>query len=568
MAKNLGIILFFLATVALENAFAQINSRDELLRKEIRESGQARIIIKNPGQEKINELSRNVSVTAVRDDIVSITISPLTADWFISQNLDYEIVEKTDAKSVITAENAKGAMAWDKYPTYTQYDSIMRSFASLYPDNCLLDTIGTSIKGKLVLVLKISDNVKVDEDEPETFYSSTIHGDETGGFILMLHLADYMLKNYATNSRVRNLVDNLEIWINPLANPDGTYRTGNTISSPTRYNSNGYDLNRNFPDPETPNTVVQKETTDMVKFMRDHHFVISVNFHAGVEVVNYPWDRWYRRHPDDNWFFYISRKYADTVHIYSVPGYMTYLENGVTDGYDWYKVNGGRQDFMTWELQGREVTIELDYNYITPAASLNSLWQYNWHSLLGYLENARFGIHGVIKDAHSGMPVKAKVFIYGHDKDSSHVYSDQKTGRFVRLIAPGSWDLTLTAKGYVEKKVKDVIVTEGQATELTVEMEPLFNPVDTANTPVPVLYPNPAGDYIKIVMPHHQIGDVNIKIFSSAGIKLLDFDTITQEDIPLRIDLDGFSGGVYTLTVFNLNSGISNTGRFVVVHRE
>ena len=53
----------------------------------------------------------------------------------------------------------------------------------------------------------------------------------------MLRLADYLLKNYQTKHRVRNLVDNLEIWINPLANPDGTYRTGNIITSPTRYNA-------------------------------------------------------------------------------------------------------------------------------------------------------------------------------------------------------------------------------------------------------------------------------------------------------------------------------------------
>ncbi|MCK7536337.1 MAG: hypothetical protein MZV63_37830 [Marinilabiliales bacterium] len=85
--------------------------------------------------------------------------------------------------------------------------------------------------------------------EPEVFYTSTIHGDETAGFILMLRLADYLLKNYNTDSRVKDLVDNLEIWINPLANPDGTYRSGNYIISPVRFNANGYDLNRNFPDP-------------------------------------------------------------------------------------------------------------------------------------------------------------------------------------------------------------------------------------------------------------------------------------------------------------------------------
>ena len=65
-----------------------------------------------------------------------------------------------------------------------------------YPSLCRLDTIGTSINGKLVLALKISDNPAEDETEPEVFYSSTMHGDETGGYVLMLRLADYLLKNY------------------------------------------------------------------------------------------------------------------------------------------------------------------------------------------------------------------------------------------------------------------------------------------------------------------------------------------------------------------------------------
>ena len=78
-----------------------------------------------------------------------------------------------------------------------QYDSIMQSFLSLYPSICHLDTIGTSINGKLILALKISDNASIDEDEPEVFYTSTMHGDETGGFILMLRLADYLLTNYS-----------------------------------------------------------------------------------------------------------------------------------------------------------------------------------------------------------------------------------------------------------------------------------------------------------------------------------------------------------------------------------
>jgi hypothetical protein len=177
----------------------------------------------------------------------------------------------------------------------------------------------------------------------------------------------------------------------------------------------------------------------MMKFMRKHKFVISANFHAGAEVVNYPWDRWMRLHPDNTWFYNISRSYADTVHAHSVPGYLTMLNNGITNGYAWYDVIGGRQDFVTWELQGREVIIELDYTKFTPPGDLEDLWESNWRSLLGYLENALYGIHGLVKDSDTDEPVPARIFITGHDADSSHIYSDTVSGRFTRLLAPGSF---------------------------------------------------------------------------------------------------------------------------------
>ena len=68
--------------------------------------------------------------------------------------------------------------------------------------------------------------------------------------------------------------------------------------------------------------------------------------------------------------------------------------------------------------------------------------------MLGYLENAMYGISGLVKDAVTGDPVPAMISIEGHDEDHSQVYADTLTGEFVRLLAPGTWDLTFSANGY------------------------------------------------------------------------------------------------------------------------
>ena len=96
---------------------------------------------------------------------------------------------------------------------------------------------------------------------------------------------------------LKNILDNCEIWINPLANPDGTYRSGNsTVNGAVRYNANFVDINRNFPDPadgpHPDGEVWQPETMIMMNVASANCFSASANFHGGEEVANYPWDTW------------------------------------------------------------------------------------------------------------------------------------------------------------------------------------------------------------------------------------------------------------------------------------
>jgi hypothetical protein len=557
------LILIVISGLSVLNCNSQVVNSDDRLRLTVMQYGQAGVTIPYTNIINIDLLTTNVSILSVKDKVVYIRLSALTVEWFIQQKFNYQITEQPVIKTLPVVTKVL-PMQWDKYPTYSQYDSIMHTFLNLYPSLCRLDTIGTSINGKLVLALRISGSSDV---KPAVFYTSSMHGDEIGGYILMLHLADYLLKNYTAGSRIKSLLDNLEIWINPLANPDGTYGTGNVISSPVRFNANGYDLNRNFPDPITPNTIKQKETLDMIKFMRKHKFVLSANFHSGSEVVNYPWDRWLSKlHADDAWFNSISRSYADTVHVYSGTAYMNILDNGVTRGALWYIIYGGRQDFMTGELHGREVTIELDDQFITPEVQLPLLWQNNWHSLIGYLENALYGVHGHVENATTHLPVPAKVFIESHDKDSSQVYSDTLTGNFVRFLSPGSWDLTFSATGYFSVTKTSVAVSQGQRTDLMVDMLPIVSSIDLAATTSHLtIYPNPAKSYISALLPDKIAGNVNVRIISESAMLLADYNTEITQGIPVTIDLKGMSEGIYIIVVTDIATRSSFLGRFVVI---
>jgi Zinc carboxypeptidase len=198
-------------------------------------------------------------------------------------------------------------------------------------------------------------------------------------------------------------------------------------------------------------------------FIHDHHFVMSANFHGGAEVMNYPWDTWYpgspdfKPHADNSWFEFICHEYADTAQKYGPSGYLTDLDDGVTNGAEWYTIAGGRQDYVTYFRQGREVTMEISNTKRPSAIDLPQYWDANYRSLLNYMEQALYGIRGTVKDADTGMPVKAYLHIPGHDRENSEVYSDSLYGFFTRLLDQGTYSIEFTASGYFPLTVDDIM---------------------------------------------------------------------------------------------------------------
>jgi len=532
--------------------------------KYLEERGEVDFKIISYDSQLINKLSEILSVVNVNGNVVTCNANADEFVKFLALGKEYVVIHP--AGYYYKPGDNKGAVEdWQTYPTYEEYDSLMHVFVTNYPDICKIDTIGYSVEDRLLLGIKISDNVSELENEPEVFLTSTMHGNETGGYILMLRLIDYLLENYSSQTRVASLIDSLQIWINPLANPDGTYAGGNhTVYGSTRRNADPVapvDLNRNFPDPQDgphpDGHEYQPETTSMMDFMTKHNFVISVNFHSGSEVVNYPWDTWSRLHADDLWFKFISREYADTVHQYS-SGYMTGFSDGITNGYAWYSINGGRQDYVTYFLHGREVTIELDYSFITPVNDLDNLWNYNYRSFLNYISQALYGIHGEVTDSVTGKPLKAEIRIDEHDLDSSQVFSDSLSGKFVRLINEGKYNLWITSDGYQEKRIDSVSVENYQTTHISIQLVPIGYGISEKlidEQQMMNLYPDPVYGILHAEIKPEKSGLFTIEIISVDGktLKTIDEINIPYGGTVVNTDVSELSGGIYFIRLRNSN---------------
>ncbi len=430
-------------------------------------------------ESNLSEITKTVSIDNIKGDTLFAYVNDKQLENLRKFQIEYtELIAPSKLIKPTMAQTQSSMAEWNVYPTYEIYDSLMNQFALDYPTICQLTSIGQSVQGRELYFVRISDNVTIEENEPEVMYSSSMHGDEISGYVTMLRFIDYLLSNYGSDAQVTNMVDNMEIWINPSANPDGTYASGNnTVFGATRGNANGYDLNRNFPDPEDgphpDGNSWQAETVAMMNFFAQHRFIISANFHGGAEVANYSWDTWGNRHPDDLWFIDICRKYADTAQAYSPSGYFNDLDDGITNGYDWYPIFGGRQDYVIYFHGGREITIELSAIKLVSESSLPLYWNYNRVALLNYLENALYGIKGIVTDSTSGLPLDATIIVLGHDQDSSYVFTDPDVGDYHRMIEAGTFDLKFISPGYKDKIISGVIVASGGVTIQDAELSPI-----------------------------------------------------------------------------------------------
>lgn len=423
---------------------------------------------------ELQELTRLISIDNIRGNWVYAYAND--TEWEAFEKLGYrtQLLPAPSSQFTGTIARNPGEMRnWDAYPTYDAYVAMMTGFATSYPNLCQIVNVGTTVNGRQIIFAKISDNVASHEAEPELMYSGTIHGDEVTGYMLLLRLIDTLLSQYGSDPRITNLVNNAEIWIGPNTNPDGTYYGGNnTLASARRANGNGYDLNRNFPNQNGSlnSGPIQIETQAMMDFALSRHISLAANFHGGAEVVNFPWDYTYSLHPDDSWYISLSHVYADLVQANGPSGYFTSVSgNGVTNGADWYVIAGGRQDWMNYTAQSREVTIEVSNTKMPAASTMPNYWNYNYDAMLSYLEQGLYGIHGIVSDPY-GNPLAATITVNSHDTAVSVISTDPANGDFYRYLNPGSYNLTISAAGYPDKVITGVVVNANQKTSLNVTM--------------------------------------------------------------------------------------------------
>jgi len=250
-----------------------------------------------------------------------------------------------------------------KFHNYRESKEFLFSLAQKYPHRAQVTSIGKSVEGKDIYIIKISDNVTLEEQEPNLFIIGCHHAREWISVEVPLLFAQYLLEHFDDNSEVQRAVKGSQIYILPILNPDGlefSIHTYRWWRKNRRYNGDflwGVDLNRNYgymwgyddqgSSPQAESDVYrgasafsEPETSAVQRFLFQHPPAGAISYHNYSEVILFPWGYTNELPPDYQELRQIAIKMSDLIsqvngRLYKYGGGDSLLYNTNGDTTDW-----------------------------------------------------------------------------------------------------------------------------------------------------------------------------------------------------------------------------------------
>jgi carboxypeptidase T len=194
-----------------------------------------------------------------------------------------------------------------EYKNPSEIEAILQDYAAKYPDLTKLKIIGKTFEGRNIYAIKISsDPDGSGQGRPSILFNSMHHAREVMSPEAALDIIETLLTSYSHDLKIKSWVDQYDVWIVPMLNPDGNNKvwTKDAWWRKNTSGSSGVDVNRNypykwgacqgssgFPMSDTyrgPSAGSELETQAMMNLVKTTRPVFSISFHSYSEIVIYP----------------------------------------------------------------------------------------------------------------------------------------------------------------------------------------------------------------------------------------------------------------------------------------
>jgi predicted deacylase len=377
---------------------------------------------------------------------------------------------------------------------YEDYDAIvarMRAISTANPDISRFVDLTTELgapptaEGRHIFGVKISDNVERREDEPSFLMVSAHHAREINTPVVSMDALARLVGGYGGDPAISLAVNEYEIWIVPVWNPDG-YQYVFSTERFWRKNRRaleesggvGVDLNRNYPfdwDGQCPGSVTpedetyrgpaassEAETQTMLRLAARQRFAKVIDYHSFGRLVH--WSYLCRTHPFDAFFE------SEAAAIARAAQYDEALRppaHGMN--HQFHQVSMGSYSFLM------ETNTEFQPTFDTAVTEAQRVWP----STLLMLRRP-ITISGHVRDRGSRAPIAATIAFKGISFPNGERFgSGGEFGRFDLIVPPGSYELEVAAPGY-RTSIVPVDVTSDSTRAVEIDLSRDSYPMDAA----------------------------------------------------------------------------------------
>jgi murein tripeptide amidase MpaA len=292
------------------------------------------------------------------------------------------------------------------YHSTLELETDLRILERDHPGLASVQEIGETLENRKIYALKISDNASTDEHEPAVLFAGCHHAREWISVEVPFLFGQYLLENYDLSQEVRDLVDSSEIWIVPIANPDGleysinVYRYWRKNRRANADGTYGVDINRNYGyawgfddigSSGQPASDVYRgtapfsepETAAIRSLFLGHDFRAMISFHSYAQDILLPWGYTTEAAPTGAALEAVAGTMAGliagvrgTVYTYGQGSGLLYLTNG--DTVDWtYSIAGAPS--YTIELS----PVDIDHGgFFNDEAAIGAIFEENLPAML------------------------------------------------------------------------------------------------------------------------------------------------------------------------------------------
>jgi murein tripeptide amidase MpaA len=272
----------------------------------------------------------------------------------------------------------------DGMTDYHSYNEMVTELNQVVADHSpivSLISIGNSHEGRDLWALKISDNPLMEEGEPEVYFNCMHHAREWLTVEVCLYIIEVLTDGYGVNMTITSTVNQRQVWIIPMVNPDGRAHDGG--DDPTSYvnwrknrfpngdGTYGVDLNRNYDhmwggagssdvtwaeNYRGSEPFSELETSAIRDFVRQHNFVSAISYHSHGQLILYPWGDTVNVTEDDYLLSTMAQMMSNRITNNAGSNSPTYTPE---KGSDLYLTSGSDDDWLYGEMGIYAFTIEL-----------------------------------------------------------------------------------------------------------------------------------------------------------------------------------------------------------------